>query len=130
MPDFRKGLRLSGGFAIEIVPLIDVVLIIGMFFAVSSYFTRPAPIGVKLPRAVTSDIMQDKITIVVTSENIIYWDDKVVTLRELRAFLSRPENQNRSVFIKADKRASMGRIVEIWDLGRSLGVRRIDVATD
>jgi biopolymer transport protein ExbD len=127
---FRRGLKLSGGFSIDLVPLVNVLFLAGMFYAVSFYFTRPAPINVKLPKAVTSDIVQDKITIVITSENIIYFDNKVTTLKELRALLSRPENRKRPVFIKADRRASVGRIVDIWDLGRGLEIRRIDVATD
>ena len=130
MLNFRKGLKLSSGFTIDLIPLVNVLFLAGMFYLLSFHFTRPAPISVKLPRAVTSDIIQDKVTIVITGENIIYYDGKVTTLRELRSVLLRPENRDRPVFIKADKRASVGRIVDVWDLSRGLGIRRVDVATD
>jgi len=31
--------------------------------------------------------------------------------------------------IKADRRSSMGRIVDIWDLCRQLGIEKINIAT-
>ena len=34
------------------------------------------------------------------------------------------------VMIKADRRASMGRIVDIWDLCRELNIERINIATN
>ena len=85
----------------------------------------------KIPRAVTSDIINDdNITIIITSENIMYLSGRVITVDDLRAFLSRPNNRKRPVLIKADRRASVGRIVDVWDLGRNLGIERISIATD
>jgi biopolymer transport protein ExbD len=70
------------------------------------------------------------ITIVVTSENIVYVNNRVTTLQELRGLLSQAKDRASSVLIKADRRASVGRIVDIWNLGRNLGIKRINVATD
>lgn len=96
----------------------------------SFYFTQPSAIHVKLPKAVTSDIVNDKnFTIVVTSENMIYFNDRVTTLEELKTWLGRSYDKKRPVLIKADRRASVGRIVDIWNLGRSAGIERINVAT-
>ncbi len=88
-------------------------------------------VKVRLPGAVTSDISNgENITVIVSSENIFFYNNKVVTLQELREVLSRPQGQRRPVLIKADRRASVGRLVDLWNLGRSLGVERIDVACD
>ena len=38
--------------------------------------------------------------------------------------------ERRSLFIKADRRASVGRIVEVWDLARDLGIPKINIATE
>jgi biopolymer transport protein ExbD len=32
--------------------------------------------------------------------------------------------------IKADKRASLGRVVEVWDMARDLGITQINIATN
>ena len=107
-----------------------IVLVVAFFFAVSlSVFA--VPLNVRLPKAVTSDMVNAmSVTIVVTSENILYLDDKVTTLQELRDFLGRPGNKSRSLLIKADRRASVGRVVDIWDLGRNLGIEQISIAAD
>lgn len=129
--NFRKGLKAKQTFEINMTPLIDVIFQLLIFFMLSSNFTQPSAINVKLPKAVTSDAVNDEnLTIVVTSENMIYLNDKVTTVEELKDLMGRPYNKKRPVLIKADRRASVGRIVDIWDLGRSLGVERIDVATE
>ena len=129
--NFREHLKASGRFEFNTVPLINVIFLIFVFFMLSSFFTLPVPINVQLPKAVTSDIMKDdNVTIIITSENILYYNDKVITLEELKKLLSRPDHRKCPVLIKADRRASVGRIVDVWDLGRSLGIERINVAAD
>jgi biopolymer transport protein ExbD len=109
----------------------NVIFLVVVFFLLVFVFAISAPLNVKLPKAMTSDMVKDtNITIVVTSENILYVNDRVTTLKELRGFLNQARNKSRSVLIKADRRASVGRVVDIWDLGRNLGIERINVATD
>ena len=129
--NFRKHLKSVRTFEINLTPLIDVIFLLLIFFMLSSNFTQPTAINVRLPKAVTSDVLHDEnLMIVVTSENIMYLNDKVITLGELREVLSKGHNSKRPVLIKADRRASVGRIVDVWDLGRTLGIERINVATD
>ena len=85
----------------------------------------------KLPKAVTSDIIRDENFIVtITSENIIYLNGVVTTLKELKLKLGQPNIKDHPLLIKADRRASVGRIVDIWDLCRNLGIERINIATN
>ena len=129
--NFRRHLKSVRTFEINLTPLIDVIFLLLIFFMLSSNFTQPTAINVRLPKAVTSDIVRDEnLMIVVTSENIIYLNEKVITLDELKDVLSKGAGAKRPVLIKADRRASVGRIVDVWDLGRSLGIERINVATD
>ncbi|MBF0593726.1 MAG: biopolymer transporter ExbD [Candidatus Omnitrophica bacterium] len=129
--NFRRHLKVSTAFGFNIVPLVNVVFLLLIFLLLASSFTARQPINVRLPKAVTSDIVNnDNITVVITAENIFYYHDKVITLGELKALLQLPQNRQRPVLIKADRRASLGRVVDIWDLGRGLGIGRINVATD
>ncbi len=129
--NFKKNLKLKKSFEINLTPLIDVIFQLLIFFMLSSNFTQPSAINVKLPKASTADhVKEETITIVVTSENVIYWNDQVTTIEELRGLLSKKKNRSTPIFIKADRRSSVGRIVDIWDLGRSLGVERINIATE
>lgn len=129
--DFCRNIKVSVLSRVDLIPFMNVIFLLVVFFLLVFVFAVSAPLNVKLPKAVTSDMVNDtSITIVVTSENILYVNDRVTTLQELRDFLSQARNKSRSVLIKADRRASVGRVVDIWDLGRNLGIERINVATD
>jgi biopolymer transport protein ExbD len=44
--------------------------------------------------------------------------------------LKQAAKRNQSILIKADKRALLGRVVEIWDTARDLGINQINIATN
>lgn len=116
---------------INLTPLIDVILMLLIFFILSSSLASQSGINVKLPKAITSDaIKEENLTIIVTSENVIYLNNKIITIKELRRELEKSVNKNRSILIKADRRSSVGRIVDVWDLCREIGIEKINIATD
>ena len=127
--DFARHLELPEALDFHPVAWINVVFLLVAFFMASSYLTAPAPFDVGLPGAVTSDAAnEDRITIILTGENIVYYNNRVVTIGELRQIFA-SAGQKRSLLIKVDRRASVGRIADIWSLARNLGVQRINVAT-
>lgn len=128
---FKRHIKIEQGLEqINMAPLIDIILLLLIFFMLSSSFTFQSGINVKLPKAVTSDAIQDEnITVTITSEDVIYLANSVITISELKAELSKPENRRRPVMIKADRRSSMGRIVDVWDVCREMGIERINIAT-
>ena len=129
---FTRHTKLEYGLGqIDIAPLVDVIFQLLIFFMLSSSFTFQSGINVKLPKAITSDIIKEEnLIITITSENVIYLNNTVITLKELKERLEQPHNQNRPLLIKADRRASVGRIVDVWELCRNLGIERINIATN
>ncbi len=120
----------SGRDQIILVPLINVIFLLFIFFVVCSPLVMPSSIIVKLPKALTSDVLQEKnFIITVTSENIIYLNGRVITIKELKNILSRPTSKQMPILIKADRHTSIGRIVDVWDLCRNLGIEKINIAT-
>jgi biopolymer transport protein ExbD len=88
-------------------------------------------IKINLPKAVTSEVVKyDNIDIAISAENIIYVNGKVMTTQELKGLLRQVAKRDVSILIKADKRASLGRVVEIWDMCRDLGVTHVNIATN
>ena len=128
---FERHLKLEQGLRqVDIVPFMNVVFLLILFFAVSSFLTVPSKINVKLPKAVTSDVIQtDSIVITITSENIIYFNAAVVTMKELTTMLEKIKNTHRLILVKVDRRSSVGRIVDVWDLCRKVGIERVNMAT-
>lgn len=129
---FKRHSKLEKGpRQIDIAPLVDVIFQLLIFFMLSSSFTFQSGINVKLPRAITSDIIKDDNTVVtISSENVLYLNGAITTIKDLQTMLQPIADTNRPLLIKADRRASMGRIVDVWDLCRKLGIERINIATN
>ena len=129
--DLRKALKQTGAIEVNLAPFVGVLFLAATFFAMISAFSHAGVMNIVLPKTVTSDAAgKDNITIVVTSENIMYVDGEVATLQELKRLLAAKEGRGRQVFIKADRRATVGRVVDIWNLGRAMGVEHIDIASE
>lgn len=116
---------------IDIAPLIDIVFQLLIFFMLTSSFVMQPGIKVNLPKAVTSEVVKfENIELLVSGENVTYFNGKVVTTQELKNLLKQAAKRNQSVLIKADQRASLGRVVEIWDLARDQGISQVNIATN
>lgn len=128
---FQRHTKIESGLAtIVLIPLADLILLLLIFFILSSSFTAQTGIAVQLPKAVTSDAIKDEtIVVTITGENITYLNNKVVTSKELQKELSKAGLRSRPLLIKADRRVSVGRIVDVWNLCRDLGIERINIAT-
>ena len=128
---FRKHIKEEFGLRqFDVAPLIDVVFILIIFFMLTSTFMVQPGIRVDLPKTVTQQALQvRRVSITVSAEDVVYVNGEVVTDRELDRFLSENKEAIKSVFIKADKNASMGRVVEIWDICRKVGLAHVNIAT-
>ncbi|MDI6606233.1 MAG: biopolymer transporter ExbD [Candidatus Omnitrophota bacterium] len=129
---FKGRMELEHGLKqIDIAPLIDIVFQLLIFFMLTSSFVMQPGIKVKLPKAVTSEVIKaQNIEILVTGENVTYLNGQVVNSAELKTFLKQAAKKQQTILIKADKRASLGRVVEIWDAARELGITQINIATN
>lgn len=115
---------------IDIAPLIDCVFLLLIFFMLTSNFILQPGIRVQLPRAVTSEVIDsENVVITVTSQDLIFLQDKPTQIAPLTDRLKTAARENAHVLIKADRGASVGRVVEIWDLCRELGIGQVNIAT-
>jgi len=126
---FRKSARIEAGLRqIDIAPLIDCVFLLLIFFMLTSSFVVIPGISVKLPKALTSEGMDSRsLTVVISSEDIIYLNDKPYTAKEVESYTK--EGNYDSIFIKADRDASMGAVVKIWDICKKNGIEKVGIAT-
>lgn len=114
----------------DIVPMIDIFLQLLIFFILTSAFTSQPGITIRLPKAVTADGVQKEPTaITVTKGDHLYFGSRVVTLQELRTQLTPLARGEHPLLIRVDRQAAMGRVVEVWDMCRSLGIQQVNIAT-
>ncbi len=115
---------------ILLAPSLTAGLLLLIFSLLSSAFAIPRGTAVKLPRAITSDVLLDENDIIsVSGEDVLYFNNRVVTIKELRRLLGRTPHSQKPILIKADRRATMGRIVDVWDLCRKMNLEKINIAT-
>ncbi|MCM8782234.1 MAG: biopolymer transporter ExbD [Candidatus Omnitrophica bacterium] len=126
---FNRHVELEKG-QLDIAPLIDIVFQLLIFFMLTSSFIFQPGIKINLPKAVTSEVLHEKsIIILITANNYIYLNDRVITMSELASRLRIAAKENKPLLIKADRRASLGKVVEVWDLCREEGLSQINIAT-
>ncbi|MBL7130181.1 MAG: biopolymer transporter ExbD [Candidatus Omnitrophica bacterium] len=127
---FKRHVEFERG-QLDIAPLIDVVFLLLIFFMLTSSFIIQPGIKINLPRAVTSKAIQEKnLIITVSAEDLIYLNNRPVTLNQLKSHLEKAVNEDLPLLIKADRKASLGKVVQIWDICRETGLTQINIATN
>ena len=128
---FKKHIKVESGLKqFDIAPLIDVVFLLLTFFMLTSNFMVQPGIKVKLPKAVVSEALKsERIFILVSSEDVVYLNGKAVSDFQLEKAIRANSKNIKAVFIKADRNATMGRIVRIWDICKRNGILQINIAT-
>ena len=114
---------------IDIAPMVDVVFQLLLFFMLTSSFVLHPGIRVKLPKASTSTaIAVSKLVVTLTKDHVLYFNEEVVTLAELRGELERAGG-GVPVLIRSDRYAYVTKLIELWDLCRDVGYDEIHIAT-
>ena len=125
----RLARRWTEPVPVDIAPMIDVVFQQLIYFLLTSSFVLSPGIRVTLPKAPTSKTLSaSNLAITLTKDHLVYWDEEVVTLQELRKRLTRAGG-NKPVLIRADRHAYVDKLIELWDLCRDVGYQDVHIAT-
>jgi biopolymer transport protein ExbD len=126
---FKRGVFIEKG-QLDVAPLIDVIFLLLIFFMLTSSFIFQPGIKVNLPKAITSEIIQmENLILVIDKNNKVYVEDRIMTDEELRSMLHIARQKSQPILIKADRRASLGEVVRIWDLCRQENIEKVNIAT-
>lgn len=121
----------SGPSAMNITPLIDMVFILLIFFAVNASFVKESGVEIERPSARTAEVQQKaNIMIAVTSNDEVWIDRQRVDPRSVRGHVERlhAENPEGAVVILADDNSKTGLVIEVLDQTRLAGVENVAVA--
>jgi biopolymer transport protein ExbD len=121
----------AGPTAMNITPLIDMVFILLIFFAVNASFVKEAGVEIERPSARTAVTQeQANIMIAVTENGEVWIDRQRVDPRSVRGHVERlhAENPEGAVVILADDKSQTGLVIEVLDQARLAGVENVAVA--
>ncbi|MEW6358302.1 MAG: biopolymer transporter ExbD [Planctomycetota bacterium] len=130
MMDFRQKPRRKP--ILNIAPLIDVLFLLLIFFLVSSTFVEQPNLKLDLPRAAHADVSQVKsLAVLIDEKGRLYFSDQPVNRTELLRLLRERlgEDKEQSLVIKADKNVPHGVVVEVLDMAKGVGYKRIVLPT-
>jgi biopolymer transport protein ExbD len=121
---------------VNLTSLIDVVLLLLIFFMVTTSFVRETEIRMQLPEAQAEARLanQDSLEITVTADGNYLVDGREIVNRRpdtLRRALVRiaGESREQQIVIRADARVSHQSVVTAMDVAGRLGFVRINIAT-
>lgn len=122
-----------GGTAPSIMPLLDVMLLLLIFFLLASVFIQPA-LSVDLPQAANSsqDFTHHKqLTIVVTAVGEIRVNNTPVPLPQLQDHLATAvaENPELPILVRADKQSVFEHFVAVMDAVKGAGAAQLIIET-
>ncbi len=129
---FRRSLKAHA--IVDLVPMIDVVFQLILFFLVSTTFAILPGISLKLPESSSAEpTAMTRLAVAVVSRDEVYLNKDRMTLEGLDAALSRLSDSQRadikSVTLEADREIPYGLTIEVLDLLRKNGFRGINLHT-
>ncbi len=122
----------TGGAVVDLTPLIDVTFQLLIFFLLTASFRNESAFKVQLPKAKTQEPATEKHAVVVKiSDTGEYEIDRTrVDAHELEVRLCRSQKNNPegvTINIKADKNARHERLVQVLDLARTCGIKKMGI---
>ena len=119
-------------FQINIVPMIDVIFSILVFFIISTlYLTRSEGLPVNLPKTVTAQTLpQTQINVTISDKGEIALNRKPIKLQNLEnavRSIVKP-NAESVVVINADEKVTYGQVVRVMDRLNQIGGVKLAIA--
>jgi biopolymer transport protein ExbD len=132
----RFNRRLKPTVVVDLVPMIDVVFQLVIFFMVSSTFIMTPGIALDLPTSTSSEpVVMDRLVVTVVSPEEVYVNRDRTTLEGLGGVLDEltPTEEEaaavRSVVLEGSRDVSYEVLVSVLDRLRSRGYRAVNLRT-
>ena len=114
---------------INVVPLVDIILVVLIIFMVTAPLVMNPSIDVNLPEAASgeSDEKPKHIAVTVSKQGELYIDGSKVTLEQLKSTvgLEAEKSKDSSVVLTADKDVTLDGLTQIIDAIKTSGIKKV-----
>lgn len=114
---------------IDMVPMIDMVFLLLIFFALTSTFEIQRVMEMNLPKAESGTQLQKRqtLTLHVTKDNQVLLENIPIDIVELKTHMQKTvqESVEVTLVIKGDAQVPHGNVVSVMDIANAAGVDRI-----
>jgi biopolymer transport protein ExbD len=111
---------------INIVPFVDIVLVLLITFMLTSSVIAKASFTVELPTAASAgSAVNSTVNVVIDADGRLYMDGSETTQEKLGAFVARASWKDKDVqaVISADKKVDYGYVVRVIDVVKANGIK-------
>lgn len=118
---------------INVVPLVDIILVVLIIFMISAPMIMKPALPVELPKASSGDSIKDKnIIITIHQDGSTYLEDKKIDELQLKQVIQQKlvENPEIMVMISADQASQHGAVVKVMDTVKGLGVKKFGISIE
>ncbi len=130
-------LRRGGRPEIQIAPLIDVIFLLLIFYAVTTQFVTDQRLKLKLPEAKTAETVgqgrdEKPPMVTVAADGTIWIDDQQIPDRELESRIRRLVERapDKAIILKGDRGADYGVVIHVLDIARDVGAESIQMSAE
>lgn len=114
---------------IDMIPMIDMVFLLLIFFALTSTFEIQRVMEMNLPKATSGRQLQQQqtLTLYIKKDNQVLLENKPIDLQDLQGALHRTIQNSTGVtlVIKGDAQVPHGNVVQVMDIANTAGVDKI-----
>jgi len=117
---------------INLVPLIDVLLVVLFFYMIISPMMSRG-LDVNLPKSESNTVKpEDRVVLTVTRNQELFVEKERVDISRLRDVLDsiRKSKPLINVYLRADKEAPYGAVVQVMDVVKRAGIDRLGMVTE
>jgi biopolymer transport protein TolR len=117
---------------INIVPLVDVVLVLLVIFMVTAPMLYRG-MDINLPRSSSNTIKpEERVVLTVERDRRVYVDKDLISMAQLPQKMDalRRKNPDVSVFLRADQDVPYGTVVQVMDSVKKAGIVKLGMVTD
>jgi biopolymer transport protein ExbD len=117
---------------INVIPLIDILLVLLIFFMVSSSFVASGGIDVNLPKSTTQSKARgsEDLRVLVLRDGTLQFEGNSLSEPELANLLRQKGDLSQVVVIRADELAEHRHVVRAMDAIKAAGFEKVAIATD
>jgi len=114
---------------INVIPLVDITLVLLVIVLSTSTFLNSS-LKLELPSSTanTKPITKDTITITITKDNIVYFNNQKITKQQLKKKIQSYSLQQ-AYIIKGDRRSNFEEFITIIDIFKQLNIKNVSILT-
>ena len=123
----------SGMNEMNLIPLIDIMLVLMIIFLVTATVANPSiPLTLPQTSAEIVDLPPEQIQVSINANGEVAWDDQIISLDELQTHFNDASQQAQqpTVVLRADKDARYDTVAQVMSRASEAGLSDIAFATD